>query len=217
MGEKVSQEENDLLSAPFTEEEIMEAIFSRYAEGARGPDGLPFLFYQKFWDILKDDIVKMFEAFHKGELDLYRLHFAMLTLIPKIENANEMRFFRPISLINCSFKIFSKVLTDRLGKVSQRLVSPNQSAFIKGRYILERVVIAHELVHEGHKSKEPRVILKLDYEKAYDRVSWDFLFEVLESIGFCEKWIMWMRCVVEKGSVGVNLNGAESTYDEGPD
>jgi hypothetical protein len=69
MGEKVSQEENDLLSAPFTEEEIMEAIFSSYAEGAPGPDGLPFLFYQKFWDILKDDIVKMFEAFHKGELD----------------------------------------------------------------------------------------------------------------------------------------------------
>jgi hypothetical protein len=104
MGEKISQEENDLLSAPFTEEEIKEALFSRYAEGARGPDGLPFLFYQKCWDVLKEDIVKMFEAFHKGELDLYRLNF-MLTLIPKIEDANEMRFFRPISLINCSFKI----------------------------------------------------------------------------------------------------------------
>jgi hypothetical protein len=96
--------------------------------------------------------------------------------------------------------------------VSQRLISSNQSAFIKGRYILESVVIAHELVHEGHKNKEPGFILKLDYEKAYDKVSWDFLFEVLESRGFCGTWIRWMRCVVEKGSVGVNLNGEESTY-----
>jgi hypothetical protein len=60
--------------------------------------------------------------------------------------------------------------------------------------------------------KEPGVIIKLDYEKAYDRVSWDFLFEVLKSRGFCETWIRWMKCVVEKGSVGVNLNGEESTY-----
>jgi hypothetical protein len=80
-----------------------------------------------------------------------------------------MKLFRPISLINCSFKIFSKVLTLRLGKISQRLISDNQSAFIKGRYILESVVIAHELVHSLHKSKDSGLILKLDYEKAYDR------------------------------------------------
>lgn len=85
-----------------------------------------------------------------------------------------MKKFRPISLINCSFKIFSKALTLRLGKVIDRLVSQQQSAFIQGRYILESVVIAHELVHSVHKDKEPGCIIKLDYEKAYDRVSWEF-------------------------------------------
>jgi hypothetical protein len=154
----------------------------------------------------------MFEEFHKGDLDLYRLNFAMLTLIPKVEEAKEMNNFRPISLINCSFKIFSKVLTNRLEKVTQRLISENRSAFIHGRYILESVVIAHELVHHGHKNGDPGVIIKLDYEKAYDRVSWNFLFEVLESRGFDRKWIEWMKYLVKGGSVGVNLNGEESSY-----
>jgi hypothetical protein len=147
----VTQEENNSLDAPFTEEEIKKAIFNSYSDGAPGPDGLPFLFFQKFWDILKEDLVKLFEEFHKGSLDLYRLNCVVMTLIPKVEEARDMKNFRPISLINCSFKIFSKVLTNRLGLISHRLISSNQSAFIKGRYILENVVVAHELVHSLHR------------------------------------------------------------------
>lgn len=152
--DKVTITENELLSAPFSEEEIREAIFSCYAEGAPGPDGLPFLFYQKFWDLVKTDIVSMFQDFLAGNLDLYRLNFALLTLIPKEQDAKDMKKFRPISLCNCSFKIFSKVLTNRLGKVACRLISPQQSAFIKRRYILESVVVAHEIVHSVHKDKK---------------------------------------------------------------
>jgi hypothetical protein len=58
-----------------------------------------------------------------------------------------------------------------------------------------------------HKNKEPGLIPKLDYEKAYDRVKWDFLFEVLTSRGFSERWVNWVRCLVKGGSVGINLNG----------
>jgi hypothetical protein len=96
--------------------------------------------------------------------------------------------------------------------VAQRLISSNQSAFIKGRYILESVVVAHEIVHSLHKSGDPGMILKLDYEKAYDRVSWNFLFDMLTSRGFSENWVNWMKAIVKCGSVGVNLNGEESSY-----
>ena len=96
--------------------------------------------------------------------------------------------------------------------VADRLVDTNQSVFIKGRYILESVVVAHETVHSLHSKKAPGCILKLDYEKAYDRVNWEFLFEVLERRGFCGKWINWIRSVVKGGSVGVNLNGEESSF-----
>jgi hypothetical protein len=103
----------------------------------------------------------MFEDFYKGELDVYRLNFALVTLVPKVNEACNMKQFRPISLLNCSFKIFSKLLTNRLGVVSQRLVATNQSAFIKGRYILESVVVAHEIVHSLNKSKEKRSSAKI--------------------------------------------------------
>ena len=107
--EKITEVENNVLTAPFTELEIKEAVFSCYAEGAPGPDGISFVFYQKFWDLVKGDLVKMFNDFFNGELDLYRLNFAMISLIPKEEGARSMKKFRPISLINCCFKKNSKV------------------------------------------------------------------------------------------------------------
>lgn len=124
-----------MLTKPFSEEEIKEAIFSCYLEGAPGLDGLSFLFYQKFWDIIKKDILALFDDFYKGCLDIYRLNFALVTLIPKVNDACNMKQFRPISLLNCSFKMISELLTNRLWIVAQRLVAANQSAFIKGRYI----------------------------------------------------------------------------------
>jgi hypothetical protein len=209
-GDKLLVEEREELEKQFSEEKIKAAVFSCYPEGGPGPDGLSFLFYHKFWEVIIKDLMAMFKDLFDGKLDLFRLNFAMLTLIPKVDKADEIKSFRPISLLNCSYKIFSNVLTIRLEKISQRLVSREQSAFIRGRYILESVVIAHEIVHSVHKSKEPRVILKLDYEKAYDRVNIDFLLEILETRGFGSKWIGWIRSVVIGGSVSILENGEES-------
>lgn len=82
--DKVSNEDNNVLVEPFSEEEIKSAIFSCYPEGTPGPDGLPFLLYQNFWDLVKDDFVDLFKDFHKGSLDLYRLNCALVSLVPKV-------------------------------------------------------------------------------------------------------------------------------------
>lgn len=74
------------------------------------------MFYHKFEDHIEADLMYMFDDFFRGELDLKRLNFAMLSLFPKVEDARSMENFRPTSLINCNFKIFSKVLTRRFGK-----------------------------------------------------------------------------------------------------
>jgi hypothetical protein len=92
----------------------------------------------------------------------------MITLIPKENDARTMKKFRPISLLNCSFKIFCKVVTNRLAKIIGRLISQNQSPFIKCRYILESVVTAHEVVHEVYRKKREGFVFKIDYEKAYN-------------------------------------------------
>jgi hypothetical protein len=73
-------------------------------------------------------------------------------------------------LINCSFKIFVKALNNRVEQICDRLLAPNQTTFVKGRYILESVVSAHEILHDSMKRKEKGRILKLDYEKAYELI-----------------------------------------------
>ena len=78
----------------------------------------------------------LFRVFEKNDLDLERLNYAMITLIPKEPEAKHLKKFRPISLINCSFKIFAKALNNRLIRVADRLIASNQTTFIKGRFIL---------------------------------------------------------------------------------
>jgi hypothetical protein len=200
-----------MLGSAFTEKEVKIAAFGSYADGAPGPDGIPFMFYQKFWEVIKNDLISMFNAWFNDDLDLYRLNFAMITLIPKENEARSMKKFRPISLLNCSFKIFTKVLTNRLAKIIDRLISYYQSAFIKGRFILESVVTAHEVIHEVHKNKDKGLVLKLDYEKAYDKVNLEFLYEVLLR-GFNPIFIRFIKQITQGGSVGVKVNDIEGNF-----
>ena len=210
--ELVTLVENENLESPFTEEEIKKAVFDSYPDGAPGPDGIPFFFYQHFWEVIKVDLIAMFNDFHKGELDIHRLNFAMLSLIPKEPDATSMKKFRPISLLNCSFKIFTKVLTNKLTRILQRLIASNQSAFLKGRYILESVVTAHEVVHSVHSGKKQGLVLKLDYEKAFDKVDLGFLLDLLKKRGFGDTWINWIQQITHNGSVGVKINNTESDF-----
>jgi hypothetical protein len=112
----------------------------------------------------------LFNDFHDGSLPLHSLNFGIIMLLPKKAEAVKIQEFRPICLLNMSFKIFTKVLTNRINLVAQKVVSPSQTTFLPGRYILEGVVILHETIHEIHRKKKSGLILKLYFEKAYDKV-----------------------------------------------
>jgi hypothetical protein len=131
----------------------------------------------------------------------------MISLIPKIKEANTIKQYIPICLLNVDYKWFSKVFTMRLTPFADKLISKNQTAFIPGTYILEGVIILHETLHELRVKKMQGVILKLDFEKAYDKVRWNFMIEVLRKKNFPEKWVEWMKQIIEGGKVGVNING----------
>jgi hypothetical protein len=210
-GEKITDEENAALEADFSEQEVKAAIFESYAEGAPGLDGFSFLLYQKFWPLIKGDLMKHVQGFSRGEINIARLNYTMITLIPK-EGARNLKKFRPISLINCSFKIFAKALNNILVLICDRLLSCNQTVFVKGMFILESVVSAHEIIHDVVRGGEKAVVLKLDYEKAYDRVSWHFLEEMLYTRGFGKKWISWIMSLVKEGSIAIRLNDVKSPY-----
>jgi len=204
---QVTQAENEFLTAPFTEKEIREAIFDMEHNKAPGPDGFPAEFYQHFWDVVKGDLIQMFHELHSGEIPIFSLNFGVITLLPKTQDASRIQQYRPICLLNVSFKIFTKVATIRVNSVADHLISPTQTAFMRGRNILEGVVTLHETVHELHRKNQSTIIFKIDFEKAYDKVKWDFLLQMLRMKGFSPKWIEWIRSFISGGSVAINVNG----------
>ena len=167
---QVSDLENEFLIEPFTHEEVRAAIFQMEHNKAPRPDGFPPEFYQVFWGLIKDDLMALFSDFYQGTLPLNHLNFGNIILLPKKKDARVIQQYRPICLLNVSFKIFTKVATNRLSMIAHKLIRPTQTAFLPGRNIMEGPVILHETLHELHTKKRNGVIFKIDFEKAYDKV-----------------------------------------------
>lgn len=185
---QVGEADNESLSAPFLEKEVLQAIEGMRNGKAPGPDGFPAEFYKKCRHIIKKDLMSMFHDLFCGHLQLFHLNFGTITLLPKKEGATRIEQFRPICVLNVSFKIFTKVGTDRLTKMAHSMVQYTQTTFMPGHNILERVVVLHETLHEMHSKKLDGVIFKVDFEKSYDKVKWSFLQQTLCMKGFGEIW-----------------------------
>jgi hypothetical protein len=135
----------------------------------------------------------LFNDFHEARLPLYSLNFGIITLLPKQQEATHIRQYRPICLLNVSFKIFTKVAVNRMSGIVEKLISPTETAFILGRNIMEGVVMLHEIIHELHRKKMSGVVLKLDFEKAYDKLSWTFLQQTIRMKCLTAKWCNWIN------------------------
>jgi hypothetical protein len=120
--------------------------------------------------------------------NFYKLNTTFITMIPKKDGAEQVKDFRPISLVHSFAKLITKMLANRLAKRLNELVSPIQSTFIKGRFIQDNFMLVQQTARLLHQQKLPRLLLKLDITKAFDSVSWPFLIEVMQQIGFGHIW-----------------------------
>lgn len=152
-----------------------------------GPDGYNGVFYQRCWHIINKEVVNVVQSLFKGNsLTKYYTH-TCLVLIPKVESPTCFSNLRPISLSNFSSKIITKVLSRRMNPLLPKLISENQSGFVKGRAITENVLLTHEIVHGiSEFNRGSSMMIKLDMAKAYGRMSWPFLTSVMRQFGFSE-------------------------------
>ena len=130
------------------------------------------------------------------KLDIGRFNYGIITLLPKVKEANSIKQYRPICLLNVIYKIFTKALMLRLDKVMGRIINKSQSGFLKNRNIMDGIMALHEILHDTRIKKKDGLVLKLYFEKAYDKLNWDFLFECLRQRGFGAKWCEWIKMVM---------------------
>lgn len=139
--------------------------------------------------------------------NFWLLNTAFITLLPKKSDAEHAKDFRPISLIYSFAKLIMKILANRLASQLNDMVSKNQSAFIKGRFIQDNFMMVQQTSRFLHAQKQPRIMLKLDISKAFDSVSWPFLMEVLECLGFGGVWRDMLSGLLATSSTRILLNG----------
>ncbi|XP_016193039.1 uncharacterized protein LOC107633966 [Arachis ipaensis] len=195
---KVDDRMNRILTRSITEEEVKKAIFSVNPFSALGEDGFTARFFQFYWEVVKDDIFQACASFFSGGKMLRSLNHTQICLISKITCVDSMTHIRPISLSTVFYKVISKLLVHRMQFCMDKIISMNQSAFIKGRLISDNILIAHEFMHYLKNKRHGNfdMALKLDMSKSYDRVEWSFVWKMLKRMGFYQKWIGWMQeCV----------------------
>lgn len=207
----IAQQQNDVLVRHFDEEEIKRDIWECGSEKSPGLDGLNFKFIKQFWQLLKPDILRFLDEFHVNIIFPKGCNASFIALIPKVPDPQSLNEYIPISLIGCVYKIVVKLLANRLKKVMSDIIDERHSAFIGGRHLLHSVIIANEAVEEARRCQKSCLVFKVDYERAYDSVSWDFLTYMLRRLGFCTKWIHWIEGCLKSVSVSILVDGSPTS------
>ena len=155
--------------------------------------------------------MEFFKDFHDRGRFVKSINASFLVLIPKKGGAEDLKDFRPISLVGSFYKLV-KTLANRLKKVMGKIVSKSQNAFVEGRQIIDASLIVNEAIDSMQRSGGGGILCKLDIEKEYDHVNWSFLLWLLERMGFGAKWISWIQWCIGTVNYSVLINGIPSGF-----
>ncbi|MDV3157560.1 MAG: reverse transcriptase family protein, partial [Candidatus Phytoplasma australasiaticum] len=208
---KISNEMWELINRPFGEEDIKKAMFDMAPFKAPGPDGFHAGFFQRMWSIVGKAVVEQTVNFFNSGIMQEGLNDTLVTLIPKVNHPDKVTQFRPISLCNVCYKVITKAMTNRIKPMIGSVIGPEQSSFVPNRQISNNIVIYQEVLHSMKKKTGSKgiMVLKIDLEKAYDRLSWDFIKETLEDVGFNNIWVRNIMSCVKSSRLALIWNNEQ--------
>ncbi len=172
-----------------------------------GLDGLPIEFYKTFWDLISDFLLEVYnESLINGELS-YSQRTAIMSPIFKKNDRRYLKNYRPISLTTSDYKILAFVLARRLQRVLDKIISTTQGAYVKKRFIGCNIRLIEDLIDYADKLNDDSMILFLDFEKAFDTVEWNFMYETLKRFNFGNTFIRWVETLYTNAKIRVKNNG----------
>ncbi|GKE61863.1 RNA-directed DNA polymerase, eukaryota, partial [Tanacetum coccineum] len=166
------------LERDVTIEEIKKAVWDCGSDKSSGPEGFTFEFFNKYWSMVGNDVGNAVKEFFSSSTFPNGCNPSFIALIPKVLYAKRLNDFRPSSLVGCQYKIISKILANRLSLVIDDIISQEQSAFVKGRQIIDGPIILNEAIAWYKSKKEQSLLFKVDFQKAFDSVRWDHLYDI---------------------------------------
>ena len=210
---KVSEELKMNLDIDILENELCNAIKNTANGKAPGLDGLPIEFYKVFWlDIKEYFLGSINYSYQQGELSISQKQ-GIISLIPKKDkNPLHLKNWRPLTLLNADYKIIAKTIANRIKTCIHGIIHQNQTGFLKNRFIGENIVKALSIIEYAEEEDLPALIMFVDYEKAFDSVEWDFVYECLDFFNFGNKIIEWVRILYKNISSCIINNGALSEF-----
>ncbi|XP_019228471.1 PREDICTED: uncharacterized protein LOC109209618 [Nicotiana attenuata] len=198
-GPMVTAEQRRMLTAEFSIQEMKEALWDIAGDKApgcpgsgcdTGPDRYGSQFFKDCWDTIKENLTAGVMEFFRAGKPLKVWNTTVLTLVPKSDHANTVGDYRSIACCNTIYKKVSKMLSNRLKLVLPDIISPNQSAYVAGRNIVQNILICQDLVRlYNRKQTTSSCLIKIDLKKAYDTVEWEFVEEMLHAMEFPQKYI----------------------------
>ncbi|KAA3476013.1 reverse transcriptase [Gossypium australe] len=206
----ITEEDNQILMAHYKKEEIQEVAFEMGPTKAPGEDGFSAIFYQQCLHIVQYEVSSFCLQILNGDRDFKQVNSTNIVLIPKVANPTSMKQFRPISLCNVIYKIMAKAIANRLRGVIEKCIDAAQSAFVPGRLITDNILLAYEILHTLKQKRMGRkgfMAVKLDMSKAYDRVEWNFVKEIMTMMGFANRWIGTIMKCITSISYSMVING----------
>ena len=211
---KLTQAEVEKMKKPITLSEVTTTLL-RYMNPGKSPgsDGLTVAFYKKFWDFLKVPYFKSLEAsIQKGQLTDSQKRSIIRLIQKKGKDSSQLKNWRPISLMNCDAKIFSRLITRRLESVICNLCSEEQLAYVKRKNITEGNRVIDYMINYMEQSNREGYVVGFDFEKAFDSVSHEFIRTVLQCNGFPVQFIQLFDTLYKGAESAVMNNGLTTPY-----
>jgi exonuclease III len=204
---KLTPIEQNACDGKVNEEECCKALSRMKANKAPGSDGLPAEFYKKCWNFISTFLIECYnEAYTHEELSSSQ-KLSILSLIFKKHDRELLKNYRPISLTNTDYKILAFTLANRMHKVISNIISEEQSAYIKDRFIGHNIRFVEDIIEYCYSEKVEGFLLFLDFEKAFDSIEWEFMYAVMKKMNFGEGYIRWIKTLYKNPEYSIKNNG----------